>query len=496
MSFPEAFTAEMNKLFTAYPQAGDSRAFWSSFHQPSPAGLRANRLKLSKEALKDCLSRTLADCRSFDDVPWSSDGLYLPPDIQPGLLSHYAAGLYYIQEPSAMLPAAVLNARPGEKVLDLCAAPGGKSARIASDLQGLGLLWSNDISDKRTRPLLRNLEMTGCVNSVVTCATPQALAENLPGYFDAVLVDAPCSGSGMFRRDPSAMASWMRYGPQASVPVQRDLLCAAWQMLRPGGRLVYSTCSFSVCENEANAAWLLKTFDDARLAPFAYAVGVSQGLPLTPQTHLAARIWPHLVRGDGHFCALFEKHSSPQSALKPEKGTTRQKSLLPAEQWQKDVFSTFINEQLSLAGQRKIEHWLRTGWLRQEKENLHLLPNAYLPLDRIKKIKTGLLLGQAKKSNHGQTRFEPSQALLLALGSDDFKYRYMAAAQDKQIAAYLRGETMQWSDKAAPGDYPPGSAYTAVMLQTEHGCYALGWAKQMAPPLLKNLYPKGWRRTS
>ena len=502
MTFPEAFITEMDSLFETYPETGDIQAFWRSFDAPSPAGLRANGLKLSKTALRNCLLETLSAIRPiaepapFPDVPWSCDGLYLPPGFQPGQLNHYAAGLYYIQEPSAMLPAAVLNAKPGEKILDLCAAPGGKSARIAADLQGQGLLWANDISDKRTRALLRNLEMTGCINSLVTCAKPRQLAEQLPGYFDAILVDAPCSGSGMFRRDPSAMKSWMKYGPQISVPVQRDILAAAWQMLRPGGRLVFATCSFSICENEENAAWLLQAFDDARLVPLPQTEGVSQGLSLTNQTQGAARIWPHLTRGDGHFCALFEK--CLHSENKPERSVSasKQKSLMPAEDWQKTVFSDFVHEQLSRAGQEKVDQWLMKGWLRQEKENLHWLPDADLPLDKIRKIKTGLFLGQTKQSGRGQARFEPSQALLLALGSDDFRYVFPAAPDDIKINAYLRGETLQWTDAAEALDYPPPSAYAAVMQQTLEGRFALGWAKQMTPPLLKNLYPQGWRRTS
>ncbi len=180
-------------------------------------------------------SQTGRDIRTFEPIAWSSDGFRLPDGVQAGKLAGHAAGLYYIQEPSAMLPAEVRAARPGEKVLDLCAAPGGKSARIAAGLAGSGLLWANEISAERVRALQRNLELTGSTQVVITSVSPEALAQVLPGYFDAVLADVPCSGSGMLRRDDQAAKSYLSYGPESCAPLQRQILESAWILLRPAG---------------------------------------------------------------------------------------------------------------------------------------------------------------------------------------------------------------------------------------------------------------------
>ena len=535
MTLPEAFINEMTALFTTYPETGTLKAFLASYLQPQPNGLRANGLKIDRAHLRDWLAvHTGFSPDHLKLVPWSEDGLYIPDDFKPGLLSQYKAGLYYIQEPSAMLPAAVLAARPGEKILDLCAAPGGKSAKIASDLQGQGLLWANDVSEKRTRALLRNLEMTGCINSVITCADPAELALKLSDYFDAILVDAPCSGSGMFRRDPSAVQSWQTYGPQASVPLQRSILSAAWQMLRPGGRLVYSTCSFSICENEDNVNWLLSAFADAEIVPLKPRPGVSAGLPVTPETAQTLRVWPMQAAGDGHFCALLYKKevssineskqilsvpAATATTFSADDKVTRQKTdgrkekvarkaraahgkpvkskagraLQSADELQKQALQTFAKHHLSQTGRQKIERWLETGWLRQENQHLHWLTDSQLPLADFKRIKTGLFLGQVKTSARGESRFEPSEALALALTADDFKYTYAAAANDGLIQAYLRGETLNWPDTQQKDDSRTASAYAAILITDQNRAYPLGWVKHMTAPLLKNLYPQGWR---
>ena len=502
MKLAQDFIDEMNQLFRSFPEAGDPAAFWDTFDQSFAYGLRTNSLKISPAQLVGQLGRILdLPADQFEAVPWSDDGFYLPQNVQPGRLSLYAAGLYYIQEPSAMLPAAVLAASPGELVLDICAAPGGKSARIAADLQGEGLLWSNDLSQKRIRALLRNLEMTGCRNSLITCADPKELASQLPAAFDAVLVDAPCSGSGMFRRDPSAVSSWLDYGPAASVPVQRDILQAAWKLLKPGGRLVYSTCSFSLAENEENIVWLLDHYSDAEIKPINKSPEISDGLMIRPELRHTARIWPHHTRGDGHFCALLQKRSADRMDIAadclsahPKRGRDIAKDSC------KDAFFDFVQKTLSDSGKDKLQAWLKSGWIRQENNHLHWLPERSLPLENLKKIKTGLFLGQVKAIAGNQYRFEPSQAFLLGLQAEDFARIYIADAADELINRYLKGETIQWpeADESKQHHQIPGKPgeYAALAIGTRQQAYPVGWLKIMTPPLLKNLYPQSWRKPS
>ena len=215
MSLPKTFIDEMAQIWQQMSPPGTFAEFLAAMEKPSSRGLRSNGLKLASGRLKELLGDIIDT-----EIPWSDDGFYLKQDVSPGKSAAYHAGLLYIQEPSAMLPAMVVNARPGEKILDLCAAPGGKSVKIASDLQGEGLLWANEISADRAKALLRNVELTGCRNCVITQETPEMLAERLPGYFDKILVDAPCSGSGMFRRDSNAASSWENYGPTQCVVIQ------------------------------------------------------------------------------------------------------------------------------------------------------------------------------------------------------------------------------------------------------------------------------------
>lgn len=490
MRFPEPFIAEMNDLFSAWGQPSDAQSFWLSLEQPSAAGIRANTLKINRCALRRVLSeQTGIAPEQFPDVPWDDDGLYLPDSLHPGQLSLYAAGLYYIQEPSAMLPASVLAARPGERILDVCAAPGGKATRLTSDLQGEGFVWANDLSQRRTRALLRNLELNGGRNSLITCASPEQLAQSLAVAFDAILVDAPCSGSGMFRGDPAAVRSWQDYGPATSVPVQRDILEAAWHMLKPGGRLVYSTCSFSLVENEENMIWFLEHHADAALRPICKPDGVSDGLPLTPAMSATARIWPHKTAGDGHFCALLHKNGQADAV---DHSCADTAALIEASDKQKESLQRFLDDALSEQGRIKMADWFHRGWLRQENGHLHWLPRHDLPLASVSKVKTGLFLGQIRPIRHQPPRFEPSQAFLLALDASDLRSVFPAEPESDVIRRYLRGETIQWTDT-----WPETSvSYAAMALNTSAGVFPVGWLKADQPPVLKNLYPQGWRRSS
>ncbi|NLM79166.1 MAG: SAM-dependent methyltransferase [Ruminococcaceae bacterium] len=490
MNLPASFIQDMKQLFRSYGLSSEEEAFFASFDRAACMGLRANTLKTRPEALR----LWLADQENLPEtgvhpVPWSHDGFYTTPDLQPGRLAAHAAGLYYIQEPSAMLPAAVLKVRPGERVLDLCAAPGGKATRLAADLEDSGLLWANEISRQRVRALQRTLELTGCAQAVITSETPERLAERLPGYFDAVLADAPCSGAGMFRRDPGAVRSYQSYGSEHCLPLQRSILEAAWRMLRPGGRLVYSTCTFSLEENESMVAWFCARHDDCQILPIMKAPGVSDGLMLSEPLRHTARIWPHRCAGDGHFCALLGKSGTDEASplavySSVDEGTSAD--------WQS--FLDFVNASLTESGRLRMNSLFRNGIRRLEHDHLHLLPACPAVLSELYKVKTGLFLGTLKRRKGQVVRFEPSQAFLLSLRESDLACTVSGREEDDLIRRYLRGETLQLGTDHDAAGWPSGALAT-VLLEAAGGRHPLGWASLMTPPnQLKNLYPHGWIR--
>ncbi|MEA4890235.1 MAG: RsmF rRNA methyltransferase first C-terminal domain-containing protein [Clostridiaceae bacterium] len=495
LNLPDSFILEMKSLFETFDRLSEWPSFLAAFQQTPVLGIRSNTLKIAGPDLQRCLIRETGLPESeFEPVPWAEGGFYYPENLQPGKFPAYAAGLYYIQEPSAMLPAQVLAVAPGQRVLDLCAAPGGKATRIAADLQGGGLLWANEISAERARALLRNLELSGCPKAIITQETPERLAAVLPGYFDRILVDAPCSGSGMFRRDPAAIKSWLAYGSAPCAELQRSILEAAWTMLTPGGRLVYSTCSFSLAENEAVIAAFYASHTDCRILPVGSRPGVAEGLPLTPETRKTARIWPHLTRGEGHFCALLEKiaHADVETVWAP---------FIPAE-GPKDAWAAFMlfcRQNLTESGLNKIDTWLSAGYRRLEQQHLHILPACPAGLSGLKRVKTGLFLGQVKELRRGGYVFEPSEAFILSLSAVDLQRVVSGDSTSDLLRRYLRGETLEppypGLDAGESAAWPAG-AYAAVAIAGGERLWPLGWARSITPPLLKNLYPQGWRRSS
>jgi NOL1/NOP2/sun family putative RNA methylase len=429
-------------------------------------------------------------------VAWSDDGLYCPAGLLPGRLALHAAGLYYIQEPSAMLPAMVLDARPGENVLDLCAAPGGKACKIAASLRGRGVLWANEVSPDRAKALLHNLEQTGCTNSIITRETPGRLADAMPAFFDKILVDAPCSGQGMFRRDPSAIGSFLAYGSSHCAGLQREILGSAWRLLRPGGTLVYSTCTFSITENEEMVRWMLDHCKDCKIKPIVKSGGVSDGFPVIPEMTGTARIWPHLANGEGHFCAMMEKSPDMAGGFGGQTaGDGPAEILNPAGNQAFEAFGRFCADHLAPEGQKKINMWLAGGKPRLEKQNLHIVPGG-LPLPRqLAKIKTGLYLGQVSLIRDGRAVFMPSQSFLLSLSDGDFRAQAAGSEGSDLIVRYLRGETVRCPDEMQAD----AGRFSAVMLEGLPGreglrrSWPLGWAKIQEGRLMKNLYPKAWR---
>jgi NOL1/NOP2/sun family putative RNA methylase len=331
-NLPRNFTEKMEKLL------GDEYdRFMSSYDAPRVYGLRINRLKLNVEQWKK-LSAMGEEVR---EVPWAPDGLYYKEGERPGKHPHYHAGLYYIQEPSAMAPVELLDVLPGQRVLDLCAAPGGKSTQIAGKLQGSGVLVTNDNARERTKALAKNIELAGVRNAVVLNDEPAAIASVFPEWFDRILIDAPCSGEGMFRKDDSMIAEWEKHSIERCSLMQRDILQHAAAMLAPGGRMVYSTCTFSPEENEQQIARFLAEHDDffvEAISPqYGWTAGradLADGTAKLDAERLQSiqgtiRLWPHLIEGEGHYAAVLrrsgERVSSPAEWIGAAASVERQR---------------------------------------------------------------------------------------------------------------------------------------------------------------------------
>ena len=386
-----------------------------------------------------------------DRVPWAAAGRYLLKGARPGADIAHWAGAYYIQEASAMAPAAALDVQPGERVLDLCAAPGGRCTQLAAALDHRGLLVSNDPEASRARVLAGNLERMGAGDAPVVSALPDKLAARWPGWFDAVLVDAPCSGEGMFRRDPEARAQWDPASPAGCAARQAGILDAAAAMVRPSGRLVYSTCTLNREENEDNIAAFLDRHPEFSPEDFAL-----NGLGSSRDGML--KLWPHRVRGDGHFAAKLRKAGAPKDAplnrRKPDPAADR---LLA--QLEREVCA--------------LPDWLKSMRLVLNGDRLYAVPEDAPPLDGLKVLNPGLSLLRA-----GRSHIEPQHALAMALSPGDA--RRAAPLDDARAAAYLAGE-------ALPFDGPEG--WTLALWRD----MPLGWGK-VSQGLLKNHLPKGLRK--
>ncbi|NLW11740.1 MAG: SAM-dependent methyltransferase [Clostridiaceae bacterium] len=508
MPIPEAFIEEMKLLWQNYDLPGSFASFFDSLDQPQVRGIRANGLKIDPQKLSEHLADIIL---AYDQakqsprmVPWNDDGFYIQTDAAAGRLPAYHAGLFYIQEPSAMLPAKVLAAKPGEKILDLCAAPGGKTARIAADLAGQGLLWANEISADRARALLRNIELMGCKNCIISQETPERLADMLSGFFDRILVDAPCSGSGMFRRDNQAAASWEKFGVEHCTLLQQDILTAADKMLRPGGWLVYSTCSFSVAEDEAMISKFMLDHPEYILVEIQ-GPGLSPGIKYDGDEQLAgtARIWPHVADDDGHFCALLQKCDQAEFEL-TDYDTGRSinsETRAATEHWLK-----WSEKILSQKGQEEMKLLMEEWQPRLHNNHLQLLPPETPAFAGLKMVKTGFYLGHFKISGRPDDRtrkntgpnksknkliFEPAHAWFTSMHADDFAYTLKLAANDEILLRYLRGETIavDTEDISVQAQKQPQSGDHIVICLED---YPLGYAK-MQQGTLKNMYPAAWR---
>lgn len=464
MRLPAEFLNKMENLL-----GSEYRMFLNSYDEQRYYGLRVNTLKISVE---DFLR--ISPFR-LEPIPWTKDGFYYLEGDNPGKHPYYYAGLYYIQEPSAMLPGVVVDAKPGERILDLCAAPGGKSLQIASGLQGQGLLVSNDINSERVKALIKNIELCGVKNALVTNESPDRLAQNLSEYFDKVLVDAPCSGEGMFRKDPLAIRSWENYKCEKCAGMQWEILQNADKLLKPGGVLVYSTCTFSPEENEKMITEFIKQHNNYEIEEIPKMGGMESGRPEwsdgNSEILKTVRLWPHKIKGEGHFVAKLRKRDgSINKALHREQKVARIGRQIENIESNKilDLFRSFIKENLSV----NID-----GYFNVKGINLYCLPVEYPDLGGIKVAKFGWYLGEALGM-----KFEPSHSMVVSLKKHEIKNTTDLMSDSSEVLKYLKGETLMLGGE---------KGYTAVCVDG----YTLGWAKQTGD-MLKNLYPKGWRKMS
>ena len=355
---------------------------------------------------------------------------------RPGASIQHDLGAFYLQEASAMDSAAGLGAQPGEKVLDLCAAPGGKTTQIAAGMNGEGLLVSNEPIPNRAKVLAENLERMGVTNAIAVCAYPDQLAKKWPDFFDAILVDAPCSGEGMFRREPASRDEWQPGSPLDSAKRQAEILDEAAKMLRPGGRLVYSTCTFNRTENEGSIAAFLDRHPEFSPEDFELdEIGRSECGML--------RVWPHKVRGDGHFVARLRKsETAPRQLIAAEKKKVR--GGRPTVKAVKCVADESPEQLLMRLEKeiREIPEGLRDGRLIRQADYVHVLPKDAPELDGIKTVKPGLCLMRV-----GRSHVQPMPALARACGK---QAKREIELTDAEMERTRKGEKLTWPN-AEPG---------------------------------------------
>lgn len=446
IKLPENFLNKMKELC-----GSEFDEYLASLCKPYYRGLRVNTLKTDAQTLQKQMGIDLKPspfCRDSFYIPFDTDRLGTHP------LHH--AGAFYIQEPSAGCAAEMLDAKPGDKVLDLCAAPGGKSTQVASALQGRGLIWSNEIVKSRANILLSNIERMGITNAVVSNCHPELLCGRLQGFFDKVLVDAPCSGEGMFRKDGRAAEEWSQEHVNACAARQRSILNSAAGALRPGGVLVYSTCTFSKEENEEVITAFIKEHPEFELVD----AGADFGRPALTK---ARRILP-MDGGEGHFAARLIKNGGEETAVplsnydSPFSGKNK-----PLEEAVYALYDELFTERM---------FGTRFALLN---DRLFLLPDGLPALSGLHVLRAGVLFGEIKKN-----RVEPGHALFMAAKPQLCRNKTELSLDGEEITRYLRGEEIP-----APGSR---KGYTAVCVEG----LTTGFGK-CSGGVLKNKYPKGLR---
>ena len=444
--------------------------------------LRFNTLKVQSTEERMRILKVLG-ISSDKKVSWADEAYYFDENVRPGKHPYHEMGLYYIQEPSAMSAAALLAPKPGMRVLDLCAAPGGKSTQLATYLGDSGLLVSNEINTQRSRILSQNIERMGIKNAIVTNEDSFVLASHFPGFFNAIQVDAPCSGEGMFRKLPEAIEQWSMENVAICAARQKEILDNAAVMLKPGGVIVYSTCTFSKEENENVIEYFLERHPDFTLEEME-------------------RFWPHKVDGEGHFVAKLVRRGSvnelgadydvcedscnkvEDTGLKADRKTKKNKNSKNRKNETKPaltkenmkLLTEFLDETIS----EDMAAWIKNSRLVMFGEQLYRLPDMEVDIKGLKVQRAGLHIGEFKKQ-----RFEPSHSLALALKLSEAKNVVKLTWDDPQTTGFFNGQSVMLSDEQT-AECKKGWALVCV------DGYTAGWGKVNGTQV-KNHYPKGLR---
>ena len=444
--------------------------------------LRFNTLKVQSQEERMRILKVLG-ISSDKRVSWANEAYYFDENVRPGKHPYHEMGLYYIQEPSAMSAAALLAPKPGMRVLDLCAAPGGKSTQLATYLGDSGLLVSNEINTQRSRILSQNIERMGIKNAIVTNEDSFVLASHFPGFFNAIQVDAPCSGEGMFRKLPEAIEQWSIENVAICAARQKEILDNAAVMLKPGGVIVYSTCTFSKEENEDVIEYFLERHPDFTLEEME-------------------RFWPNKVDGEGHFVAKLVRRGSinelgadydvcedscnkvEDTGLKADRKTKKNKNSKNRKNETKPaltkenmkLLTEFLDETIS----EDVAAWIKNSRLVMFGEQLYRLPDMEVDIKGLKVQRAGLHIGEFKKQ-----RFEPSHSLALALKLSEAKNVVKLTWDDPQTTGFFNGQSVMLSDEQT-AECKKGWALVCV------DGYTAGWGKVNGTQV-KNHYPKGLR---
>lgn len=464
IQLPEAFREKMKRLLKE-----EYDSFIDSYEMERVQGLRRNPIKITQEEFERLSPFHLKK------IPWVKEGYYYSGQERPGKHPYHEAGLYYIQEPSAMAVVELLDPRPGETILDLCAAPGGKTTHIAGRLKGEGFLVSNEIHPARAKILSQNVERLGVKNGVVTNEDSHSLSQYFPEFFDRIVVDAPCSGEGMFRKDEAARLQWSPDHVNLCAKRQGEILLNAAAMLKPGGVLVYSTCTFSPEENEQVIEEFLLSNDDFSIEDKGERQGLSEGRPEWSKTgrkdlKKTFRIWPHKTEGEGHYLAVLKKADRDSGKIKRTEPEYCKDALIikEAEKFFQDILvdpaSYLIRKEYILFG-----------------DQLYLISPEMIQFKGMKVLRPGLHIGTIKKN-----RLEPSHALALALKKEEIRQWVDLPAAGGEIIRYLKGETL--SEDGLSGAQLEKKGW--VLMNVDG--YSIGFAK-LAGGILKNHYPKGLR---
>ncbi|MCD8036503.1 MAG: RsmB/NOP family class I SAM-dependent RNA methyltransferase [Clostridiales bacterium] len=433
-------------------------SYISSFGDERLYGMRVNTLKMD---IDDFNNKNLYE---LSPVKWCKEGFYYNgADVRPSKSPYYHAGLYYLQEPSAMSTGAVADVKPGERVLDICAAPGGKSTQVGARMKGEGILVTNDISTSRTKALLKNVELFGLRNAVVLNESPDKIAGRFPSFFDKVIIDAPCSGEGMFRKEPDVIKAWGKSMQDFCVSTQREILDACADVVCSGGYIIYSTCTFNPDENERQIEAFLDRYPEFELCGIPAELGLDRGRPewtVSGDSKFAkcGRLWPHKTAGEGHFVTKMRKTAGRD---RMDYDGHEGNKIDGFEYFEEFMAENIIGLELS-------------GDFETYGEKLYHLPKGLPSFNGLRVVRNGWYLGDIKKK-----RFEPSQAFAMGLKKENVKLVESLHSYDTAVK-YLKGETLETElDK------------DGWVLVTFDGL-PLGWAKSQRGRL-KNKYLAGWK---